>query len=213
VLSRPAPSPRLRLAIAAPALLWLAACGTSLLPAPAPSPARHLLGAETQAAAGNAAPPPGAPSLVVELPRAAPGHEGVAMLYQRRPHQLEAFAFHVWADAPAHLLSPLLVGALQRSGAFVTVAGAPTAGAGTLRLQTDNVRLWQDFGSTPSRARLSLRALLIDSASRRVLAVRDFDSSVAAGSDDPVAGVAAANAAAVLLMSDVAAFCALNARR
>ena len=56
--------------------------------------------------------------------------------------------------------------------------------------------------------RLTLRAVLVETATRRVLALRELDRSVAAASDDPYGGVAAANQAAQQVLADLVRFCA-----
>ena len=152
-------------------------------------------------------------TLIVEVPRAAPGYDTRNIAYLRRAHELEYFAVHQWADTPARMLAPLIVRALQRSQTFRAVAMAPTSASGELRLETELVRLQQDFTQQPSRVRLTLRALLIDSATRRVLAAREFDLSSVATSDDPYAGATAANQAVQQLLAQLVAFCAETAPR
>ncbi len=152
-------------------------------------------------------------TLIVEVPRAAPGYDTRNIAYLRRAHEIEYFALHQWADRPAHMLAPLIVRALQRSQTFRAVAMAPTSASGELRLETELVRLQQDFTQQPSRVRLTLRALLIDSATRRVLAGREFDLSSAAASDDPYAGATAANQAVQQVLAQLVAFCAEAAPR
>ncbi|MBV1731364.1 MAG: membrane integrity-associated transporter subunit PqiC [Hydrogenophaga sp.] len=203
-----------RLLPAAVVPLLLAACAGTLLPKPASPPARFTLDA------GTAAPPPataqvataGAPALTVDLPRAAPGYDSRRMVYQRRPQQLEAFAFNEWVEPPAQMLAPLLVRALQDSGGFRAVLRAPSAAAGGWRLETELLRLHQDFSQRPSQVRLSVRAVLLNSTTRQAVAWREFDVSVAAASEDPVAGAAAAQAATQQLLAEVATFCAEQVR-
>jgi cholesterol transport system auxiliary component len=86
------------------------------------------------------------------------------------------------------------------------VLRAPSAAGGALRLETELIRLQQDFGSTPSHVRLSLRAMLLDGVTRRPIAWREFDVSVPARSDDPLGGVAAAREATRQLLGELAAF-------
>lgn len=190
--------------------LLLAACTGTLLPKPAAPPARFALDAGP-AASTAAAPRPAAlnaPSLTVEPPRAAPGYDSRRMLYQRRPQQLEAFAFNEWVEPPAQMLAPMLVLALQGSGAFGAVLQAPSAVTTGWRLETELVRLHQDFGQRPSQVRLSLRAVLLNNRTREAVAWREFHISVNATGEDPVAGAAAAQEAAMQLAAAVAAFCA-----
>lgn len=191
--------------------LALSACTGTLLPRPAQPPARFALESAPPAPV-VATPPARAPALTVDLPRAAPGHDTSRMVYQRQPGQREAFAFHEWVAAPAQMLAPMLVRALQDSGAFRVVLLAPTAAAGTWRLESEALRLQQDFTQIPSRVRLSLRVVLLDGATRQAFAWREFDVSVVAGGDDPVSGARAAQAAAQQLAAAVAAFGAEQAR-
>jgi cholesterol transport system auxiliary component len=191
--------------------LLLMACAGTLLPKPAAPPARFALSAGPASATAATTPRPaaiGAPSLTVELPRAAPGYDSRRMLYQRRPQQLEAFAFNEWVEPPAQMLAPMLVRALQGSGAFGAVLQAPSAVTTGWRLETELVRLHQDFGQRPSQAQLSLRAVLLNNRTREALAWREFNISVNATGEDPVAGAAAAQEAAMQLAAAVAAFCA-----
>lgn len=192
----------------------LAACAGTLLPKPASLPARYTLDAGTVSppAAPARSASADAPTLMVDLPRAAPGYDSRRMVYQRQPQQLEAFAFHEWVEPPAQMLTPLLVRALQESGSFRAVLRAPSAATGGWRLETELLRLHQDFSQRPSQLRLSVRAVLLNSATRQAVALREFDVSVAATGDDPVAGAAAAQAAARQLASEVAVFCAERVR-
>ena len=146
--------------------------------------------------------------LEVSAPRARPGFDTPLMAYTQRPNALEYFARNRWADTPARMLAPLLAQALERSGGFRAVVQAPSIAAADLRLDTELVRLQQDFGARPSRILFSLRAQLIDAGTRRVLATAEFDETEAATSDDPYGGVTAANRALGRLLERLAEFCA-----
>jgi len=210
-MSGPAPTRALARLFAAGPLLLLAACSGALLPRPAQPPARFLLdGGALVAPAHQAA--VNAPVLTVDVPRAAPGYDSRRMLYLRRPQQLEAFAFHEWVATPAQMLTPMLVGALRNGGAFRVVVSSPTAAAGIWRLETDLLRLHQDFTRQPSRVRLTAHAVLLDGVTRQALAWREFDIGVDAAGDDPASGAVAAQAAAQQLAVAVAVFCAEQVR-
>ena len=81
-----------------------------------------------------------------------------------------------------------------------------------LRLDTEVLRLQHEFGGGPSRVRFTLRATVLDGSTRRVLAWREIDETVASASEDPYGGVVAANRAVQLVMAQLAAFCAEAAR-
>jgi len=205
-----APRPPIRLGAAAATVVVLAlltGCGASLLPKPALAPALYGLddGAGVPA---RAAAPPGAPSLLVNLPRAAAGLDTRWMAYQRQPQRIEYYTASEWLDTPARLLAPLLVRAIERSQAFGVVLLAPAAANAQWRLDTEILRLQQNFGGGPSQVRLTLRAVLVDAQSRAVLASREFDATVPAASDDAAGGAAAAQRAALQLAQALADFCA-----
>lgn len=203
--------------LGASGLSLMAACGGTLLPKLPVPPARFTLDDAGTVAARPATPavpaslPEGAPVLVVAMPRAAPGYGSRRMVYLRRPQELETFAFHEWVDAPAEMLAPLLVRALQDSAGFRAVLLAPSSAASAWRLETDLIRLHQDFSHAPSQIRLTLRAVLLDTATRQVIAWREFDVIEPATGDDPKAGVHAARRATQGVMRALAAFCSLQA--
>ncbi len=149
----------------------------------------------------------GAPVLIVSTPMAAAGFDSSRMIYTRAPYQLEWFARNQWVDTPARMLAPLLVSTLQDAGGFPAIILAGSGASGQLRLDTEIVRLQQEFAAPPSRVRFTLRVWLVDNLTRKVLAWREFDASVPAGSEDPQAGVAAANQAVQVVLKEVATFC------
>ncbi|MDO9073411.1 MAG: ABC-type transport auxiliary lipoprotein family protein, partial [Rubrivivax sp.] len=111
------------------------------------------------------------------------------------------------------MLAPLRVAALQRSGAFAAVVSAPRAAASTLRLDTEVLRLRQDFDGGDSAVTLTLRATLVDGATRQVLGSRDFSATVPATTADSAGGVRAAQAATRQVLEQLAPWCAAAASR
>ena len=188
----------------------LVACSASLLPKPAAPPTRYTLDGPP----GPALPavPASADVLAVAPLRAAPGFDSRHMLYLQQPQVIEAFAQNEWVDTPARLLAPLLVQALQGRGAFAAVLLLPSSATARWRLETELVRLYQDFSGQPSQLRLTLRAVLVDTASRRVVAAREFDEREPATSADPAGGAAAAQRASQRLLRAVAGFCVDHTR-
>ncbi|MEO8936936.1 MAG: ABC-type transport auxiliary lipoprotein family protein [Burkholderiaceae bacterium] len=185
-------------------------CASSLLPKPAHEPTLFVLDDTTPSAADttSAAPPkPGARTLIVDTPRAAAGFDSVHMVYQRRPNEREYFALNQWVDSPARMLAPLMVRAIQRTGAFRAVLDGSTSASADLRVSSEIVRLQQDFSVAPSRVRLTLRVVVVDSATRQVVATREFDATLPAASDDPRGGVDAANRLVAAVLAQVASFC------
>jgi cholesterol transport system auxiliary component len=205
-------------------LLLASGCGT-LLPkaaappslyaldsAPAPGPdAAGAMAANTTPA--NATRPSGtAPTLVVNPTRATPGFDSPHIVYVRTAHQREHFAHSDWVDTPARMLAPLIVAAVERTGTFSAVGPLASGLDAKLRLDTEVLRLQHEFGAGPSRVRFTMRAYLLDGSTRRVLAWREFDETVASASEDPYGGVVAANRAVQRVMERLAEFCTEAAR-
>ena len=156
--------------------------------------------------------PATAPTLIVNRPHAAAGFDSQRIMYVRQANQLEYFAHNEWIDTPARMLAPLIVAAVENSGAFRAVVQTPSPAAGEMRLDTEILRLQHEFLSTPSRVRFTLRGYLVASVTRRVIASREFEAAVPATSEDPYGGVVAANRAVQTVLENLSAFCA-EARR
>jgi cholesterol transport system auxiliary component len=144
---------------------------------------------------------------VVAPPTAAPGFDSPRIVYVKRPHELEFFTSSEWVDTPSRMLAPLLVRALERSGAFASVAETRSAAAAGLRLEAELVRLQQEFTERPSRVRLTVRIQLSEVPSRRALGAREIEAVEEAPSDDPYGGVVAANRAVQRVLDEIVAYC------
>ncbi len=192
-------------------LATLCACST-LRPAVTPPPSFYSLDAAIAPGTSVNAKPAtvalGAPTLIINPPHAAAGFDSQRIIYVREAQKLEYFAHSEWVDPPARMLAPLIVAAAVKTAAFNAVVTTPGAAAGDLRLDTEIVRLLQRFGSGPSEVRFTLRATLVDERTRRVLAAREFDMTLAAESEDPYGGVVAASRVVQEVLAQLALFCA-----
>ena len=148
-----------------------------------------------------------APTLTVSTPIASAGFGSTHIVYQRQAHELEHFALNQWVDTPVQMLMPLMVRTLESSGAFRAVVRGSTAAISELRLDTELIRLQQEFYTSPSHVRLTMRAVMVDAATRRVMASREFEASVASPSEDPAGGVVAANLAVQNVLAQISKFC------
>jgi cholesterol transport system auxiliary component len=188
----------------------LCAC-SSLLPSPPPTPSFYTLGNSVKATPVDLNVKVTGPTLLVNPMRAASGFDSSNMVYTRRAQQLEHFARNEWADTPARMLAPWLVQVLSdelvRSASVGAVLLAPSSAASEYTVDTELIRLQQDFSMQPSQVRLTLRVALIQTTTKRVLGVREFDASQAAETDDPLGGVQAAQAASARVLQEVAEFC------
>jgi len=185
----------------------LAACA-QLAPPPEEHQSIFLLEAPSTADVPH---PKTGPILEVATPRAYAGFETDRMAYTRRSDEIEYFSRNRWADTPARMLAPVLLQAIERSGAFRAVVREPSAIHVDLRLETELIRLQQNFAFQPSRVQIAVRVLLVTTTSDATLAIAQFDESEAAASDDPYGGVVAANHALSRLVARIADFCAAQA--
>lgn len=148
------------------------------------------------------------PAILVALPRAHAGFDSERMAYMRHPDEIEYYLRHRWLDTPARMLAPLLVQALESTGAFMAVVPAPTVARAGWRLETEVVRLQQSFLAQPSRVEFVLRAQLINATTQQAVASQTFSATVPAASEDARGGAAAANAAVRQVLPELAAWCA-----
>jgi cholesterol transport system auxiliary component len=183
-------------------VLSLAACGPSLLQRPA-EPATHTYVLQWQGDDVAAVADPSGPSLLVSPVLAAPGFDSSDMAYMRRPHEVEYFAHHRWADSPARMLDPLLVQAAAQSGLFRSVAEAGAATRADLRLESRLLHLQQVCRLNPSELQLALRVSLVDVTSGRVLGTRVLRATEPITERSPYAGVESANRAVSVLLSEL----------
>lgn len=190
-------------------VLTLSAC-SALRPAATQPPALYLLASPPGQVAAPA--PAGAvrslPTLLVNPVQAASGFDSQRLIYLHQDHQLAYFAHSEWADPPARMLGPLLVAAIDQTGAFGSVVLAPASVAGDVRLATRIIRLQHNFQTQPSRVQFTLRAYLTDETTRKVLAWREFSAEAPAATENAQGGVTAANVVVQEVLAQLAQFLA-----
>lgn len=187
-------------AFAAVLCAGLAACSLPMADS-GPAPDQYLLTADFEKAGS---PTRSAPVLMVARPRASAGYDSERMLYVEQTARLDSFARNRWAAPPAEMLEPLLVDALEATGAFQAVVDAGSGLGAGLRLDTEILKLQQEFLERPSRVRLVLRATLVDARSGRILFAETFQAAEPAPGNDPESGVEAANRVVKRVLTEIA---------
>ena len=98
---------------------------------------------------------------------------------------------------------PLMVQALNQNDAWRAVIPLPSSVRGDFRLDTHGFLLQQEFLQQPSRVRVMLRAQLVDLHESTILSARTFEVVENATSENPYAGVQAANRAVAGLLDQI----------
>jgi cholesterol transport system auxiliary component len=151
-------------------------------------------------------------TLLVSNPVASPGYQSAAMIYMVTPYELKSFADNRWVASPAQMLLPILVQAVRKTGYFAAVVSPPFAGITNYHLDTQVLKLQQEFLLPNSVVRLSVQASLVSNYTSRVVASRLFEITVPTQTNNPYGGVLAANQAAAVITHRIAEFCKQYAR-
>ena len=181
-------------------LLLLSGC---FKPVATPAVSQYTLNATPQAVAMHEK---SNQAIFVTRPVAYPGYDTQQLIYVEKPHQLQRYVNSQWVAAPADLMLPLLVHALRNTYYYQAVVAPPIAGQYDFRLDTQIVKLQQEFNQYPSRIRMVITANVIDSKTNKVLASKTFEAIITSPYENPYGGVIAANQAAGILTAAIAEF-------
>jgi cholesterol transport system auxiliary component len=152
-------------------------------------------------------------SLLVMQPSAVDGYDTNQMLYVNKPFELSAFADNSWMSPPVTMLLPLMIRSIESSHYFYAVTSDLNASKTDYRLESQLIRLQQNFLVKPSQIQLIMRVMLIHSADSHVLATTTLYESIACPSDTPLGGVIAANQAARRLTAQITHFVVAHVKR
>ena len=169
-------------------------------PAPAAKAVLNKMPADVPLRASNGA------VLVVYPPLTRPIYDTTEMAYTTQPYEIAYFSQHEWAETPAQMLQPLLVGTLQNTRFFSAVLAPPYAGRHSYALRTEIRELIADFTSEPAALRLALRFQLSDGASGRIVATKDVEMREPMQQKTPYAGIVAGNDATAKALLELARF-------
>lgn len=151
-------------------------------------------------------------SLLVSTPVASPGYQTSAMIYMITPYELKSFADNRWVAPPGQMLLPLFVQSIRNTGYFSAVVSPPFSGLTRYHLDTQLLKLQQEFLLPTSVVRFSVQASLVSSRTSLVVASRLFEVVVPTQTNNPYGGVLAANQAAAIVSDRIAKFCMRYAR-
>jgi len=152
-------------------------------------------------------------TLLVTTPEAVAGYQTEAMLYIKKPYQLEAFTKNAWIDPPANMLYPLLIQSIQRTGYFSAVASSPYTQGADYRLDTQVLHIDQNFLTKPSVLEFSVKFVLTRVSDNKIIASGIINQNLPCPQDTPYGGVIAANKASLLITEAVARFVITSIKR
>src|ERR1700721_2117865 len=94
------------------------------------------------------------------MPEAAAGYQTEKMLYISKPFALTPFSQNAWVDPPAQMLHPLIIESIQKSNNYKVVATAVYVEPVDYRLDTQLIKLQQNFLKRPSVIELTVKVVL-----------------------------------------------------
>lgn len=144
--------------------------------------------------------------LFIADPSAASGFNTNKMAYIEEPYRLRYFTLNRWVDNPSNMLKPLMVNALQNTQHFRAVVSSPYSGSANYRLDTQILRLQQNFMEPQSIEQLTVQVQLSEYTTQRIIAVKQFLLCENAPADTPYGGVIAANLAVKMYLEELAVF-------
>ncbi len=145
-------------------------------------------------------------TLLVTVPKAAPGFDSNRIAYTKEPLKLDYYSNNVWSDTPAKMLLPVLVRAFEGTGAFKAVVSPPAPALANLRVDVDVIRLQQEFNGPPSQVRFTARIKIVDMKSGHVLGTQVFEALEPASSEDAYGAARAANGAVQKALGEMIQF-------
>jgi cholesterol transport system auxiliary component len=149
-------------------------------------------------------------SLLVLNPQTNPVYKTTKMAYSIEPHQVAYFSENEWGASPANMFKPLMVKTLQNANYFHAVVTAPTISKYQYILSTKIVQFKQDYTMVPSKFALAIEGQLINVATKKVIASKQFNYTQPMVAQDPRSGVIAANNAAIKFLAHLRDFCINN---
>lgn len=189
--------------------LFLGSTSCSILKPPErPAWTTHVLdGGIAENVAGSES-PAATHSLRLDAIECSAGYDTPRMAYIQTAGQLEYYARHRWADSPALLLPPILVRALESSGAFTGVLSPTSHARSDFLLEAELLTFRHEFEGSSRAFRTELRATLLEPGSRRVVGEpKTFTVLEPIPSESVEAGVDAARRACAKLARELATYC------
>lgn len=142
-------------------------------------------------------------TLLVTPPQTSALYNTQRMVYMAQPYQLAYFAKSRWADTPANMLHTLLLQTLQNTQAFHAVISSPVMGHYDQILNTELIKLQQNFLSQRSTIELVLNIQVVDPTTNKIIIARRISIIETASENTPQGGAVAANQATAKALQQI----------
>lgn len=146
------------------------------------------------------------PSIYISIPESVANLETQDMFYTKIPYTTNAFVHNDWSAAPSTMLYPLIVQSIESTKAFHVVGAGTHSESFHYRLNTEIIKLEQNFLVKPSRLEMIVSAVVTDSNNIKPIASKLFEYHIACPSDTPYGGAIAANRATKQFTHDLSRF-------
>lgn len=149
---------------------------------------------------------PSQATLLITPTEAVNGYQTEQMHYSTQAYTLANFSKNAWFSPPATMLYPLMIQSIQHSGYFLAVSSGAYTSKTQYRLDTQLLKLQQNFTKKPSVLELKVKAVVSRVSDNQILASRTFKQNINCPYDSPYGGVIAANQATERLTKEITQF-------
>jgi cholesterol transport system auxiliary component len=146
------------------------------------------------------------PSIYISNPEAASGFQTDQMIYRKFPYSTSIYVHNSWSSPPNEMLYSLFIQSFQDSHAFRVVGSGAHAEISRYRLDTQLLELIQNYDTKPSQVRLTLKAMISNTTTAKIIASKIFRICVPCPVDSPYGGAVAANRAAAILTGQLTTY-------
>lgn len=137
---------------------------------------------------------------------ASPFYETQSLVFSRAQDQRGYYQFAAWTERPGRALSELLERRLEAGGSFRTVATTTAGVKGDIVLHCRLEEFYHDVAEKPPIVRVELTAVLVDPATRTLIARRRFVQTAPDAGENAQAAVAAFNRAVTALLGEMSSW-------
>lgn len=147
--------------------------------------------------------------LLVAQPETSGLYNTTSMAYVVKPYQVSYYSRAQWAETPSQMIMPILAQSLERTGAFKAVVVAPYLGRYDYVLNTQIIKMQQNYlSANQGYFELVIQAQILRATTGTTIATRQFSVRTPIGAPSPYNGVIAANDAMARALMQISLFAA-----